>query len=302
MSASFSSVARCESMCSNRSVSNMKFNRTLLILLTITTCLHLARSHAGSYSRDTLRINEKEFNSVAQNFRDLYCPLAASNAAKLRLDSNWEDDSHEAHAGKNGRDWFVYIAGGIARDRDASLDSLTFTLCHEFGHEFAGYPFVNLPGNEWNTKEGETDYYAAFVCAKRIWKDDLEQNAKASFAVDSFAKSKCDLAWSSINERNLCYRIVSAGQRMINIEARNALLPAPKFSTPERKKEVTIQCRLDSVLQGATCTAPYIFSKIPGYLDPGGINSSGARSESVKTSCDRLNGFTIGLKPSCWWP
>lgn len=247
-------------------------------------------------------ISQTQFHEIAELLKVFYSPVAAGHEAKLRLDTNWDDNELEAHAGKSGSDWFVYVAGGIAREKDADVDSYTFTLCHEFGHQFGGYPFVNLQGNIWNSKEGIVDYYAAFVCARNLWKSQHRENKQAALSVDPYAKAKCDKAWSSTDERNLCYRITNAGMKMLFIESKRQNLSTPQFSTPEKKKEVNLQCRLDSILQGALCSAPYDIKKIPGYLHPDGINSKGAKEEQRKATCDKKYGYTIGLKPECWWP
>lgn len=247
-------------------------------------------------------ITKNQFEKVATQIEQLYKPVAEKYKAQLRIEKKWDDPRPEAHAGKKGNDWFVYLAGGLARKADMTIDGLTFVLCHELGHQVAGYPFVNLPGNEWNTKEGQTDYYAAFVCARTLWKDQINENINAGLAVDPYAKLKCDEAWKTADDRSLCYRITIAGQVAINNEAGIYNLESAKFSSPESKKTMNLQCRLDSVLQGALCAAPYDFYFIPGYHHIDGINSQGAKEQAQAASCDETHGYRIGLKPRCWWP
>ncbi len=248
-------------------------------------------------------ITKSEFEAVIESVARIYYPVAQKYNAKLRVDFDWNDMRSEAHAGKNGDDWFIYVAGGVARSSKMNLDGLAFVVCHELGHQFGGYPFVNLPpGNIWNTVEGQTDYYAAFVCARSIWKSDINENRKVVASIDPIAKQKCDQSWKTSNDRYLCYRITTAGKVMLENVASEYNFPYPNYSSTEEKKEMTLQCRLDSVLQGALCNAPYDFYAIPGFRHPDGINSPGAKEEAQKSSCDLKYGFKNGLKPTCWWP
>jgi hypothetical protein len=243
-------------------------------------------------------MTRQEFDRVVDRVENFYKPLVELHHAHPKFVRNWSDLENEAHANRKADDWYIYVAGGLARK--LTPDELTYTLCHETGHQLGGYPFNNLKGVEWLSKEGQADYYASFVCLRTLWKSELTGNAKFATIVDPEGKRECDQAWKDQANRFLCYRIISAGQGVINFW--NGDKTYPHFSTPEKQKKFSSQCRLDTILQGALCPAKFDLHVIPGYLDPDGINSGHARMEAESSSCRTSANDSIGVRPQCWYP
>ena len=245
-------------------------------------------------------MSEKAFDDIVDRVQTFYDPLVRHQNAIPKLTRNWSDPEFEAHAKRIGNSWEVYVSGGLARVLGA--DGLMYTLCHEVGHQLAGYPFNDMQGVEWLSKEGAADYYASFVCLKALWKNELAATVFLRSKVDAFAKKQCDQAWKSVEDKLLCYRITTAGKIVIDFWSDQSKSPKASFSSTEVKKEFSPQCRLDTILQGALCTAHFDLDLIPGYPDHDGINSERARLEAEKNSCTKSGGYTHGVRPECWYP
>ena len=235
-------------------------------------------------------MSEKAFDGIVDRVQAFYEPLVRQQNAIPKFTRNWNDAELDAHSNRSGNTWEVYVTGGLARA--IGSDGLTYTLCHELGHHLAGYPF----------NDGAADYYASFICLKTLWKNELATTVFLRNKVDPFAKKECDQAWKSVEDRMLCYRITTAGKTVVDFWSDQGGTPKAAFSSTEVKKQFSAQCRLDTVLQGALCTAHFDLNSIPGYLDSDGINSDHARLEAEKGSCSKSSGSTKGSRPECWYP
>jgi hypothetical protein len=266
----------------------------LVLLLCSSLYSSIASAQAGG-------LDEELFNRLLDQSERFYQPIVSRHDAKLVVVRKWTRSKNAAYASRQDDQWEIHVSGGLARRPLLTPDAFTLILCHEFGHHLGGYPFTvphEFGGSEWMSEEGQADYYASFVCAKALWKDQLAENQKAEATVDTYAKRMCDRAWLSPQDRQLCYRTANAGQSMMNDLSDELGEPLASYERPETRAEFSVQCRLDTILQGALCGAEFDLNSIPGHLDPGGPGSETARLEAERRSCA---GDQLGTRPACWY-
>ena len=198
--------------------------------------------------------------------------------------------------------------GGLARRPEVTPDGFALVLCHELGHHLGGYVMASDSDMDWASNEGQSDYFATEACAKEIWKNDLEENAKHRALVLPFAKSLCDKNYQQQIERDLCYRSSNAGLSLASLLATLRNSELPKFETPSRDvvqktidEHPEAQCRLDTYMAGAVCTVPFERSIIPGK----GLAQGGASLEAEmfagQSSCMARDGWVSAQRPRCWF-
>jgi hypothetical protein len=294
-------------------------------------------------------LDEEEFRAIIHQVVDPYQKLAALHNARIALripvdaevpedcvnaqdeDSilrcSWQSDFPNADAGRSRQNntWYIGVGGGLARLPAMTAEGLTLVLCHEVGHLFAGFPFLRegftglaLPVSV----DGQSDYFAAQVCARKVWAtDDNSVNAEGfryEDMIEPTAVAQCNVSYSVQNERELCYKTVFAGMAFVKALGKSREEdPAPSVATPDRSEvgvtdnmHPAAQCRLDTFVAGALC--PTVFdpaqnaaavvydeTKIPGYelAAPGG---EAARDLSMSLSCHE--GFwPQAARPRCWF-
>lgn len=237
-------------------------------------------------------VTEAEFYAAIAKVQAAYAPLAVLQGAKLQFIPNWYDSTVNAYAEQIGNLWTVRAFGGMARRPEMTADGFALVMCHEAGHHFGGFPFYT---KEWAASEGQSDYFGAQVCGRKLW--EREDNSKV--VVDDVPRFKCDSAFFSTPERQLCYRIAMAGKSLA------ILLGAlggerPDWYTPDYNqvfetdpRHPRAQCRMDTYLAGAVCGAKYRDSVIPGKNNPNGQDSVYAKHDALAVSCDN--------RPRCWF-
>lgn len=164
-----------------------------------------------------------------------------------------------------------------------------------------------MEGN-WAASEGQSDYFATQACARRIWAADAGVNAGFRASATPEMKKQCDAVWTAAPEQNLCYRVLAAVESMSLTMANILKKQPPQFETPDQsaaEKNIpghpAVQCRMDTSLQGAICPALFDFSVIPGKKTAGGPFAIEAEKEAALHSCTQLSGYSIGLRPACWF-
>lgn len=254
-----------------------------------------------------------EFTEIVKNIESVYKPIVKNFGGNLTINGNWGSNSPNAYARKTFSNWQVVITGGLARHPAMTKDGIALVVCHEMGHHLAGFPFVetgiaHFIGMKWMANEGESDYFATRVCARKIWSKELQQNAAFRSTASAFVKSECDKYWRTEADQNLCYRTVTASESLATVLASLAKTGAPQLHTPTPKvvsstysKHPEAQCRLDTYFQGAICPAAWNDSVIPGQGQPGGLNGLQAEKFAAAYSCTKAGRFTYGLRPTCWF-
>lgn len=256
---------------------------------------------------------EAEFNEVIDRVIDIYAPVVKAHGGNLVVNRLWKDSTVNASATQDtfGNGWRLNMYGGLFRRPEMTVDGFALVLCHELGHHLGGYPYY--PDSftaAWAADEGQADYFATQVCAKRVWANELSDNAKATNTVNSFARKACDGSYSRQSDRNLCYRTANAGIPLATLlgvlQGKDPKsLDYSKMDTKVVNKtndaHPDAQCRMDTYLMGAVCTANFDAAVIPARKNPGGEHSIDAEKVASRYSCMKASGFKSGLRPNCWF-
>lgn len=256
-------------------------------------------------------ITEPQFKEIIKNIQSTYEGVVSGLGGKLQITGDWRSETLNAGATQMFGNWRVQITGGLARHPDLTPDGFALIICHELGHHLGGFAFAkdNNPfAGVWAASEGQSDYFATQVCARKIWGRDAQTNASFRSKVSPVIKSKCNAVWSSAPEQDLCYRVLAATESMITTMANLMKKPLPQFDTPDNSTAPStisghpaVQCRMDTSLQGALCPALFDEYRIPGKTAPGGPFGLEAEREAASTSCTQYTNYTVGLRPACWY-
>jgi hypothetical protein len=199
----------------------------------------------------------------------------------------------------------------LARRPELTPDGLALILCHEMGHHLGG--FVIAPSQfpfekAWAANEGQADYFATQVCSRKIWINETAVNAGFRKTATTKILKLCDSVWNYSSEQDLCYRVLTAAEAMTTTMAVLMKKPIPDFETPDavevekaNHSHPLPQCRMDTALEGALCLAPFNEGIIPGKGISGGVESLEAEREAASFSCAQFSGYSIGLRPKCWF-
>lgn len=270
-------------------------------------CFPPNKLHLTPSPLEKSNISQAKFNHIIDKAEKIYAPIIQSHRGKLVFNRLWKDNTVNASANQDGSTWEVNMYGGLARRPEVTPDGFAMVVCHELGHHLGGYAFVNESEMTWAANEGQSDYFATHACAKELWKDEPEVNAKARETVKPFAKKVCDTNYSQQLDKDICYRTSNAGLSLATLLAKLRQSPAPKFETPDTSVvDVTFdnhpeaQCRLDTYLAGSACTVPFQKSSIPAkkLSDKFGVE---AEKEAGRVSCLARDGWVTAQRPRCWF-
>lgn len=252
-------------------------------------------------------MTEQEFNTIVNTIIDYYRPIVTARGARLVSNNLWSDPTVNASAQQSGSTWIINMYGGLARRAEVTPDGFAMVVCHELGHHLGGFPFYG--DKDWAASEGQSDYFATQSCAREIWRNQTEENARFRSTVGEFEKSKCDTAWSDVNDQNLCYRTAAAGHSLATLlGALRSSNDRPRFDTPDRNvvtrtytAHPQAQCRLDTYFSGALCPVSFDKNQIPGRNTSGGQTSQAAELSASAQSCMTAAGYSAGVRPLCWF-
>lgn len=238
-------------------------------------------------------ISEARFNSVIDKIESIYSPIIRSKGANLSIQRLWSDATVNAFASRQGNTWLVQMYGGLARHGEITEDGFALVLCHEIGHHIGGVPRYNN-GNDWASNEGQSDYFAATKCLRRVWQSDDNASIISQMGIPRELREKCESEWGNGNDQALCMRIGMAGlstSRMFAVLS-NGRMPA--FDTPDTNvvnqtydSHPAYQCRLDTYFQGGLCTVDY--------------NEEIGQSNPNVGTCNRANNEEVGARRVCWY-
>ncbi len=285
------------------------------LLVSIATLILCASANATIlppntlYLQDKMQIqkadmSEEVFNKIIDTVTAQYETTFNNHGAKLVVEKYWGDPTVNAFADQQGDIWSVAMYGGLARRSEITNDGFALVMCHEIGHHLAGFPFYQYM--DWAATEGQSDYYATQVCARKIWETDMAGNAAHRATIHPTAKAKCDATWSTEEDQNLCYRTAEASLSLavllgaLNDEVPNYDTPSKEVVTATVESHPDAQCRLDTYVNGAACTSAHEFELIPGKSATD-KSSKAAENEAAKNSCMMASQYTLGLRPACWF-
>tara|TARA_B100000609_G_scaffold164210_1_gene136564 strand:+ start:28314 stop:29195 length:882 start_codon:yes stop_codon:yes gene_type:complete len=239
-------------------------------------------------------LNEAEFNKVLDRIEEVYAPLIAAEGGRLRISRQWNNDTVNASAQRQGSTYIVNMYGGLARHSEITADGFSLVACHEVGHHMGGAPKTGW-FSTWASNEGQSDYFAGLQCLRRVWTAEDNARFAETHELDPFLVSKCREAWSTQEEINLCARIGTAGMSVTALfrDLRQETQD-PQFNTPDRRRvsrtdnaHPATQCRLDTYFQGGLCTKRF--------------DESLSNNDVARGTCVESDGFTLGTRPRCWY-
>lgn len=253
------------------------------------------------------------FTQLIKSIEAVYKPIVQKLGGNLNIKAQWGSNTPNAYARKIFRNWSVVVTGGLARHPSMTKDGIALVVCHEIGHHLAGFPFAQTGiaawlGMDWVANEGESDYYATQVCARKIWGNQIAQNQVFRSSASAQVKDECDKFWKKEADQNLCYRTVTASEALADVLASLANTSNPQLHTPNTSVVAATyqghpeaQCRLDTYFQGAICPVGWNDAVVPGKKQAGGKTGLAAEKQAAMSSCSKANGYSFGLRPACWY-
>jgi hypothetical protein len=250
-------------------------------------------------------LTQDEFNAVIAKAKSIYSPVISGLGGSLSVAARWSDSTVNASATQLFGIWQVNMYGGLARRAEVTPDAFTLVICHELGHHLAGFPYVST----WAANEGQADYFATKDCANLFWEGETAVNATFRSTVEATPKAACDELWSTEAAQDLCYRKSVAAKHLADLLGALPSTPTPvSFDTHDPAQVAATdnahpkaQCRLDTMMAGATCLAGYDKDYIPGKRNGRGANDSAAETDSARFSCTASGNYDAGLRPRCWF-
>jgi hypothetical protein len=162
-------------------------------------------------ARNVLAVFEKEIvPAVSEIFKTQF-------TIQCQLDMEFPQPLVTAASDRSGTDWRVTIWGASILHPRLTRDGFALLICHELGHHFGGAPWKKESDGSvrWSSAEGQADYYATAVCAKRIF-DLLPAPFFDSFSYPQEVKKKCAEQGLDRSGVNLCARTILAAKSFID--------------------------------------------------------------------------------------
>lgn len=240
-------------------------------------------------------ITEEEFNKALDLIHEVYAPIISEKGGTLDISRQWTNDTVNASAQRMGTTYRINMYGGLARHPEMNMDGFTLVACHELGHHLGGAPKIGGWFSNWASNEGQSDYFAGLQCLRRLWPDEENAEFVEQNEIDPFLLEKCDEAWGTVEEINLCARIGSAGMVVTALfRALREEDAEPHYSTPDPKRVTrtshshpATQCRLDTYFQAGLCTKRF--------------DEDLSDTDVVPGTCVESEGYTLGTRPRCWY-
>lgn len=151
----------------------------------------------------------------------------------------------------------IFLFGGYGRMEGMTMDGVAMTLCHELGHGIGGKPYKDKGNEEIVSTEGQSDYFAARYCIKRIFKKLPEQ--APVHPPTPYTEKLCNSRFKTGEEHYLCHR----GFQTLEVERIFLRTQGPDdthYETPDKTvvKKMDLsptfypspQCRLDTMVAG----------------------------------------------------
>lgn len=261
-------------------------------------------------------IDEKTFNRILDRIQRVYEPIVKKEGGKLQVNRKWSDNTVNASATRKGKTWVVNMYGGLARHNLMSADGFAMVMCHELGHHLGGFPRTRSLLGSWPSNEGQSDYFAAMKCFRRVYESDDNIKLMSEAEVPAEVTTACSNSFKSAKEIALCQRAALTGKDLATVLwalsrsaaakaeksksalesaiALDAVSSAPDFSTPTTD-EVTstnnahprAQCRLDTYYASSICPIAYTEDFSKDSAGPG--------------ACAEEKGDKIGVRSRCWY-
>jgi hypothetical protein len=235
-------------------------------------------------------MTEERFNEIIDIAEKFYEPIVKEAGGRLKIKRKWNSGTVNASAQRFFGSWIVNMYGGLARHEHVTDDGFALVVCHELGHHLGGAPHSRA----WASNEGQSDYWGAMKCFRRIFEGDNNQEIISKMNVPEIVKTKCEANFTTSNEVALCIRNSMAGKSLAKLLGSLRNNPNVEFETPDtnvvsrtNNAHPDAQCRLDTYFAGALCDKR--------------ISDTVSDSDTTKGLCNRFEGYTDGVRPLCWF-
>lgn len=206
-------------------------------------------------------MTQAQFERIAIVTRETAASLASANGHSIEFLPLWDDDSLRTVTTRLGEGRFrVRLTGGFARLPEITPDGFALVVCHEIGHIYGGFPYMNQPAKM--AAEGQADFWGAGQCLRSVLARLPDFPGDAGMEENGYVENLCQGQFPGrAAETRLCVRSYQAAQ-----SAANALATLKGESYPDLQKKdwvrvfrtikyapAKIQCRLDTfrhALQG----------------------------------------------------
>jgi hypothetical protein len=126
-------------------------------------------------------MNRHLFYTLPEQIRSLFREELGKVKYPLSLDLQWESPFLGAGVTFHEEALRLVVFGGTARIKNMTVDAFAALICHELGHVLGGPPYQSIPGSEWSSAEGQSDFFAASQCLPRYYQAlGLAANATAA--------------------------------------------------------------------------------------------------------------------------
>jgi hypothetical protein len=240
-------------------------------------------------------MTEERFNYMIDRVSEVYTAVVAGKGKRLVFNRKWTDDTVNASAQQSGSRWIVNMYGGLARHETVTDDAFAMVVCHEMGHHLGGAPKIRSWFSTWASNEGQSDYWGAMKCFRRVFeKDDNVKIVSEMADVSPIVTSNCNETYPNEAEAALCIRAAMAGKSLATLLGSLRNTPPPQFETPDSSvvsrtdnRHPAAQCRLDTYFQGTICDKDVL--------------DDVSNSDPAQGTCTRSEGAEKGLRPLCWY-
>lgn len=239
-------------------------------------------------------LTERQFRQIPRRIAQLYAEDASAHRARIKIEYYW--NSNQLNAGGAIRReggvsyWEIFLHGELARHTSMTPDAFAIVVCHELGHSVGGAPIHTHMGA---TAEAQADYFATLKCFRRYARAHRE---RLTLPVLPQVLADCQKSFRHSEDRSTCQRSAIAATQLAAIlnEIFTPGAVSPSVTTPDTSiatgtnlEYPAPQCRLDTMYQGALCTAD---ERVGMSLE----------NEEIGT-CHPKNGDQIGNRPACWY-
>ena len=240
-------------------------------------------------------MTEERFNAIIDLADKHYAPIVKEMGGKLRWSRKWKGGTVNASANRGWfRTWKVNMYGGLARHELVTDDAFAMVVCHELGHHIGGAPKVSGLMT-WASNEGQSDYFGALKCFRRIFEDQDNAAIVAEMEVPEVVTTKCSEAFTLENDVALCQRSAMAGKSLASLlgslrssEAKVSFAtPDASIATKTNNAHPAAQCRLDTYFQGSLCSKR--------------LEENVSNSDATEGTCNRIENMDSGTRPLCWF-
>lgn len=224
-------------------------------------------------SQRTWNISEQEFWDIINFTYSIYKPVfdnlvAENGKVNWWFESNWNSNTVNIYAKKEKvpwNKWTIQVHGALARMSQLTKDGFYLAICHELGHLVGGFPQKDYTQM---SAEGQADYYATHVCARKIFG---AMEKKRPLLRGDVKVELCDKNFDTVFDQNVCYRSLFAAKSLADtLYVANKQVRSPEIDQPDTFKvkltyqlHTPAQCRLDTYIAGILCDKVWDDKRIP---------------------------------------